>query len=158
MWWRLTHWQFEEQKGERNRKALERIVQSGEIPGLLAYQGNEPIGWVCVGPRERLTRLARSKILAPVDDQPVWSVVCFFIEKRARTRGVATALLEAAVNYAWENGARIVEGYPAPDPAAKIPDAFAWTGLETIFERAGFQLALRRGKSRSIWRRQKATS
>jgi GNAT superfamily N-acetyltransferase len=154
MWWRQLRSEFEKNKGELNRRAFREIVRSGEEPGLLAYEDGQPVGWVCVGPRERFSALERSKVLARVDDHPVWSVVCFFIAKKARRRGISGVLLTAAVDFARQKGAKIVEGYPVPVKGGKTPDPFAWTGLESIFEQAGFQVAIRRGKTgRGVWRR-----
>jgi len=153
MAWRIPPSQFKRQKGEGNRKALNKIIADGEIPGLLAYQDGIPVGWICVGPRERFIRLANSKVLAPMDDQPVWSVVCFYIARGKRRTGIALALLKAAAKFARDRGAKILEGYPAPPKPEKQPDAFVWTGLEPMFEHAGFRAAVRRGKAgRGIWR------
>ena len=79
MWWRLTQREFDAQKGEGNRRAMKAIVDSGRVPGVLAYHEGQPVGWCSVAPREEFPRLGRSRILKPVDDEPVWSVVCFFI-------------------------------------------------------------------------------
>lgn len=153
MWWRQSRSEFERNKGEANRRAFRQIVEDGEKPGLLAYQDGQPAGWVCVGPRERFPALERSRVLARVDDQPVWSVVCFFIARSARRRGVSKALLEAARDYAGKNGAKIVEGYPIPAKKGDTADIFAYTGLESIFEEAGFEVVVRRGKTgRGVWR------
>ncbi len=153
MFWRLPRSQFHQQSGESNRQALQQIVQGGEIPGLLAYQESEPVGWVCLGPRERFPALERSKLLARIDDQPVWSVVCFYITKVKRCRGIAKELLTAAVDFARQQGAKILEGYPSPAKYGKLPDSFVYTGLESLFLQAGFELAARRGKSeRGIFR------
>jgi GNAT superfamily N-acetyltransferase len=154
MWWRLSRTEFERNKGEANRRALQTIVQSGAEPGLLAYSGREPVGWLCIGPRDGFDALGRSRVLAPVDDQPVWSAVCFFIAKAFRRQGVATALLKAAAEYARERGAKIIEGYPVPRKTEATPDAFAWTGTEPTFEKAGFKVVTRRGKAdRGIFRK-----
>ncbi|MFH0931574.1 MAG: GNAT family N-acetyltransferase, partial [Candidatus Zixiibacteriota bacterium] len=84
MWWRLSRSQFNKQKGEGNRKALKKIVDSGEIPGILAYADGKPIGWCSVAPREGFPVLERSRILKRIDEKPVWSVVCFFVAKPFR--------------------------------------------------------------------------
>ena len=153
MAWRIPPSQFKRQQGEGNRKALKKIIARGEVPGLLAYKDGNPIGWVCAGPRERFSRLANSKVLAPVDDQPVWSVVCFYIARGQRRTGIGSALLKAAGIFARDQGAKILEGYPSPPKPGKQPDAFVWTGLEPMFEKAGFQVAVRRGEAgRGIWR------
>ncbi|MEW6034922.1 MAG: GNAT family N-acetyltransferase, partial [Chloroflexota bacterium] len=153
MWWRLTQRQFEQQKGEDNRKALKAVVGSGEVPGLLAYLGGRPVGWCAVGPRESYPRLERSRTLKTVDDEPVWSVVCFFVTRECRQQGVTGSLLEAAIEYAARHGAKIVEGYPVEPRGSRIPDAFAYTGLASVFYQAGFTVVMRRSQTRPIVRR-----
>lgn len=153
MYWRLTRKVFTAQKGEGNRQAMKAIVESGNIPGLLAYHSAEPVGWCSVGPRDTYPVLSRSRILKPVDDKPCWSVSCLFIHKLHRKKGVATALLEAAVAYAGAKGAGILEGYPVePKSGKNIPPAFAWTGIPSAFEKAGFKEVLRRSPTRPIMR------
>jgi GNAT superfamily N-acetyltransferase len=151
MWWRLKRSEFERQKGRANREALRAIVASGEIPGILAYAGGEPIGWCAVAPRETYPTLERSRNLKRVDDQPVWSVVCFFVARPFRRKGVTVGLLQAAVEYAAQNGAKIVEGYPA-EPKKDTPDVFVYTGLASAFRKAGFVEVLRRSETRPIMR------
>jgi GNAT superfamily N-acetyltransferase len=153
-YWRLPHKLFDQQKGVANRETLLKIVKNGPPPGLLAYQNGEPVGWICLGLREDFPVLERSRVLKAMDDKPVWSVVCFFIAKAARAQGVSKALLQAALKYAKAQGARIVEGYPTPARYGRLPDAFVYTGLESVFEQAGFVEAIRRGKGRAIWRYQ----
>ncbi len=151
MWWRLARADFERGKGEANRRALRRLVAAGEEPGVIAYAGGEPVGWVALAPRERLRRLERSRVLAPVDERPVWSVVCFFVAKGHRDRGVSLRLLEAAVAHARRRGGRIVEGYPS-EPRDRLPAAFAYTGLASVFRQAGFTEVARRSTTRPIMR------
>ncbi len=152
MWWRLRQSQFNNQKGQLNREALEALVESGETPGLIAYAENRPIGWCAIAPREEYVVLANSRILQKVDDQSVWSVVCFFIAKPYRRKGVTVELLKAAVKYARENGASIVEGYPVEPKKASMPDTFAYTGLAAAFLKAGFSEVARRSETRPIMR------
>jgi GNAT superfamily N-acetyltransferase len=152
MWFRLTRSQFEKQKGEGNRRALKRIVDSGQVPGLLAYHEGEPIGWCSVGPRESFSALERSRILKRVDDRTVWSVVCFVVAKGYRVKGVSAALLKAAVEYAGRNGAKIVEGYPVEPRKDRMPDVFAYHGFVSTFRRAGFVEVARRSETRPFMR------
>lgn len=152
MWWCIPRSRFVEQQGERNRAAMKKIVGAGEIPGLLAYCGGEPIGWCAVGPRETYPVLERSRILKRVDARPVWSVVCFFVAKAFRGKGVTVALLQAAVNHVRRRGGKIVEGYPLEPRKGKIPDAFAYTGLVSAFQKAGFTECVRRSETRPIMR------
>ncbi|NIM20623.1 MAG: GNAT family N-acetyltransferase [Candidatus Latescibacteria bacterium] len=152
MWWRLARSKFDKQKGEKNKRAMKKIVESGEIPGIIAYAGREPVAWCSIGPRENFPTLERSRILKQVDDQPVWSVVCFFIAKPFRQKGVSSKLLEAAVKHARKHGAKIVEGYPISPKKSHMPDAFAWTGLAAAFSKAGFEEVARRSETRPIMR------
>ncbi|HEV8682136.1 MAG TPA: GNAT family N-acetyltransferase [Actinomycetota bacterium] len=155
MWWRVSGSDFDRgirKRGGGNRRALKGLVAEGRVPGLLAYRNGRPVGWVSVAPREEFGRLQRSPTLKPLDDQPVWSIVCFFMDRGERGQGVGTALLEAAVRHAAERGATIVEGYPV-DPADRpISNADAYTGVVSMFRRAGFREVARRG-SRPIMRR-----
>ena len=152
MWWRLKRSEFERMKGAGNKKAMKAIVDSGEVPGLIAYLDNEPVGWCSVGPRNRFSALERSRILKRVDDRPVWSVVCFFIARPFRRQGVSAALLRAAVEYVRENGGEVLEGYPVEPKKNEMPDAFAWPGLAAAFVKAGFVEVARRSETRPIMR------
>lgn len=152
MWWRLTRSQFEKQKGERNKKALKAIADSGQIPGLLAYANGEPIAWCSVGPREAYPALERSRMLRRIDDEPVWSIVCFFVAKPFRCQGLMVQLLRAAVDYARERGAKIVEGYPVEPKGTKLSGSEGFTGVVSAFRKAGFVEVLRRSENRPIMR------
>ena len=151
MTWRLNRSDYDRHKGAGNKRALRRIVASGEPTGILAYQGDEPIGWTAIAPREVYVGLARSRVLKPVDAQPVWSVTCFYVQREHRHRGLSRALLEEAVRYAALRGAQIIEGYPQ-DVHKNLPDAFVWTGLIDTFRAVGFQEVARRSKSRPVMR------
>ncbi len=152
MWLRRSAAEFERNKGAGNKAALRALVRSGPAPGILAYDGEIPVGWCAVAPREDYPRLERSRTLARLDDTPVWSVTCFFVAREYRRRGLTTALLRAAVRFARTRGARIVEGYPNDTAGRSLPDAFAWHGVVPTFERAGFIEVLRRSASRPIMR------
>ena len=152
MAWRLPHSQWARQKGTGNKRAFKRIVNAGPPPGVLAYSGRQPIGWCALAPREQYVALGRSRVLAPFDAKPVWSISCFFVEKSFRKRGVSVALLKAAAAFARKRGAKILEGYPYDYSAAKMPDVFVWTGLPGTFLKAGFSEAARRSATRPILR------
>lgn len=154
MYWRLPRAEFERGKGAPNRAGLRALVASGDPPGLIAYLAGRPVGWCSVGPRDAFPRLERSRILRPVDDAPVWSVVCLFVARPFRGRGVSVALLRAAAEHAASHGAGMVEGYPVDPRRGRVPDAFAWTGIEAGFRRAGFREVARRSEGRPIMRRQ----
>ncbi len=153
MYWRVTRKVYNAQQGDGNRQAIRAIIESGEIPGLLAYNGSETIGWISIEPRPAFPVLENSRILAPVDDQPVWSVVCFFVNRRYRRQGVTVGLLKAAVEYAASHGARIIEGYPVIPKHEKAPPVFIYTGTASAFQQAGFVEVARRSETRPIMRK-----
>jgi GNAT superfamily N-acetyltransferase len=152
MYWRLRSGEFARNKGAGNRRALQRLVKSGPPPGILAYAGRRPIGWCAIAPRQDYVRLERSRVLKPIDAQPVWSVSCFFVAGEYRRRGVSVALLKAAAEFARRRGARVIEGYPVEARSRSAPPPFVWTGLPGTFLGAGFVEVARPSPSRPIMR------
>lgn len=152
MWWRLPRAAWLEAKGEGNRRALRARVAGGDVPGLLAYDAETPVGWVALEPRAAYPRLAASRILAPVDAEPVWSITCFYVARSHRRRGVTRALIDGAVRHAREAGARILEAYPV-DPAGPSASSFLYTGLASTFRAAGFEEIVRRSPTRPVVRK-----
>lgn len=152
MFWRQTGREYEQNKGAPNKRAIKKIILSGEVPGLLAYDGNEPVAWCSVGPRERYPRLERSRSLKPVDNKPVWSIVCLYVRKSHRSLGVSVQMLTAAAKYAGLQGGTIVEGYPY-EPKTKWADAFVYTGTVSAFRQAGFRKVARPSATRLIMRK-----
>lgn len=153
MFWKQTRKDFEAMRGDTNRLAQKAIVESGQTPGLLAYVDGVPAGWIAVEPRSEYSGLARSHILAPLDETPVWSVPCFFVEKKYRGRGLTVALLKAAVDYVKSKGGKVLEGYPVePRAGGKMPPVFVYTGLASAYTQAGFTEAGRRSETRPIMR------
>jgi len=143
MSWRIEKGEkWESVKGEPARKRLQKLVQTGDAHGIIAFIDGEPVGWCTFGPRRSFSRLDRAPSLACDDGADVWSIPCFFIRSGHRGRGVATALLEHALRALITRGAHIVEGYPAKPPASgkPIPAAFAWTGTRSLFLKAGFEI------------------
>jgi GNAT superfamily N-acetyltransferase len=110
------------------------------------------VAWCAVAPREVYVQLARSRVLKPIDAEPVWSVSCIFVTRAHRRRGVSVAVLRAAGEFAASQGARIVEGYPVEPYSAKMPDAFAWTGTVAAFRAAGYEEVARGSAKRPIMR------
>lgn len=153
MWWRLRRAEWQKGKGQGNRKKLRALAGSATPPGILAYVGKEAAGWCAVAPRQEYSLLERSRVLKPVDDQPVWSVTCFFIARQFRKSGMSAELLQAAVRFARKRGARIVEGYPIEPGTARVPEVFAYTGFVSTFRKAGFSEVARRSPTRPIMRR-----
>jgi GNAT superfamily N-acetyltransferase len=127
-----------------NRAELAALAERDIAPGLVALDSDRAIGWVSLGPRPDYERLAHSKLLAPIDETPVWSVVCFVVSRQWRRQGIADRLLAAAIDYARDHGATLLEGYPVDTSAGRIPAASAYHGTLRMFERAGFEVIERR--------------
>lgn len=123
---------------ERNKRAMTGLARKRRAPGLLAYLGREVAGWIAIAPRPELPRVDRSKASPRVDDLDVWVIPCITIRRRFRGRGVARALISAAVDYAASQGAPAVEGYPRASNK-RVHDDFAFIGTEALFRKAGFR-------------------
>ena len=144
MYPRLTDAQMRELPGpgaanQRRRDAMTTLACRRRAPGLLAFEGDEPVGWIAIAPRSELTRIETSRATPRVDDGDVWVIPCVTVRKTARGRGIALALIRAAVVYATEQGAPAVEAYPRAG-ATRTGDDNAYFGTEPLFRRAGFQV------------------
>ena len=146
MYFRARGRDWSNSTGEQNRAELRALTDrpARVAPGLVGYEDDRPIAWISLGPREDYERLAHSKILAPVDDTPVWSIVCFVVSRRARGRGVAAAMLQAGIEYARAHGATLLEAYPADAGERRMRAADIYQGTLAMFERAGFEVVERR--------------
>jgi GNAT superfamily N-acetyltransferase len=153
MWWRLSRAEFGRQSGEERRVGLKALVDAGQAPGILAYLSETPIAWVSVDRREAYPPLERSRTLKRFDDQPVWSIVCFFVAKPYRGQGMMVDLVRGAVDYAARQGARIVEAYPV-DPGGRTVSGSSegYMGLVSAFRKAGFEEVARRSPRQPIMR------
>lgn len=138
-------------KAGANRLAFRKVVEAGPPPGLLAYRGKEPVGWVSLGPREDYAKLAKSPVMKPVDARPVWSIVCFVVPSAHRGQGVAKALLAGAVAWAEKRGARLVEAYPV-DTEERADAESLWFGTKSMYDEAGFTEVARRRAERPVVR------
>lgn len=136
---------------EANRAELKALVDAGTPPGLIGYRGKVPVGWVSIGPRDQYEKLKRSPVMKAVDDQPVWSVICFVVPSEHRGQGVAQALLAGAVAYAKKHGATLVEAYPVDKPG-RSSDEFMWFGAKSMYDSAGFKEVARRRPQRPVVR------
>lgn len=153
MYFRLKKADFEEGKiNERTKTAMKDIVWENEPTGLLAIYNEQAIGWCAFAPRENFIKLENSRVHKRIDDEPVWSVPCFFIAKNFRRLGVSVELLKGVIKYAEQNGIKIIEAYPAIPTQEKLPDAFAWIGLYKSFECAGFEVVDNTSKNRPMVR------
>jgi len=133
-----------------NRAVLADAAERDPAPGLIAYRAGQVVGWVSLGPRQEFVKLAHWKTLAPVDDRPVWSIVCFVVGRQHRGQGLAGALLDAAIDHARANGATTLEAYPADSAGERIPSPVAYNGTISMFERAGFTVVARRTFNRTL--------
>jgi ribosomal protein S18 acetylase RimI-like enzyme len=106
---------------------------------------------VSLGPREEYTKLRRSPVMRAVDDQPVWSVICFVVPSENRGQGAARALLNGAIAYARKQGATLLEAYPVDKPGRSNDDSM-WFGAKSMYEGAGFTEVARRKPQRPIVR------
>jgi GNAT superfamily N-acetyltransferase len=142
MFWRVRSKEWSFATAAESRDGLHRLVDENRdpAPGLLAYEDGRVVGWVSVGARADYGRLVHSRVRPPIDDRPVWSIVCFVVSRTARRRGLTTLLLDAAVAYARERGAPALEAYPVRPAKDRIPAAVGYTGLLSTFEAAGFEV------------------
>ncbi len=134
-----------------NKAALRGLVCDGVVPGLVGYVDDSPVGWISLGPREEYEKLRRSPVMKPVDDTPVWSVVCTYVAKRHRGHGLQHRLVAAAIDYARECGATTLEAYPVDKPE-RSHDDFMFFGSRGLYEQAGFTEVVRRSPTRLVMR------
>ena len=133
------------------RAELKALVDAGKPPGLVAYRGEIPVGWISLAPREEFARLERSPVMKAVDDRPVWSIICFVVPAEHRGQGVARALLQGAIAYARDQGATVVEAYPVDKRAPSKDDAMGF-GAKSMYDHAGFKEVARRKPTRPVVR------
>ncbi len=152
MYWRIKRKDFDRQYGKTNRDAMRKIIEAGEIPGILAYRDGEPVAWCSVAPREVFPVLDRSRNLRRVDETPVWSITCFFVAGPFRGRGMSAILIRAAVSYAASQGAVTVEAYPLIPEKSRSPQYSAFMGFYETFRECGFAEVARRSPMRPIVR------
>lgn len=150
MYWRIGS-QYHKQAREKNRSAFGIIVKQGPPPGLLAFNGEQAVGWCQLTPRDDLPWLNRARFFERVDDVPVWSISCFYVRRGYRKRGVVSALIAAAVKAAKRANAPALEAYPV-DTVQPESTSNVFTGTTSAFKRAGFKIVARRLPSRPIMR------
>lgn len=153
MFWRLRRSEFHALGKTKRKAAFRKLVKAGAPLGILAYEGPRPVGWCAVAPRAATPALERSPVCKPVDDRPVWSITCFFVDPKARRDGVMAALIDAAVQHARSQGATIVEAYPRDPGGARIDCASGYVGVVEPFLARGFQEVARRTPKRPFMRR-----
>lgn len=141
----MTHAQY-------NKCALKALVDRGVAPGLIGYRDGKPVAWVSLGPRDDFAKLKSSPLMKPIDDKPVWSIICFYTIKEARGQHLSEAMLKGAIDYARSCGARLVEAYPV-DKRGQIADDSMWFGAKIMYDRAGFVEVARRKPTRPMVRK-----
>jgi GNAT superfamily N-acetyltransferase len=124
--------------GGSREQAMRRVCEQ-RPPGVVTYRDGTPVGWCSIGPRSEIPRLASSRLMRPLDDTPVWSIICVVVRGGFRKQGVTGHLLEGAVGYAASQGAPAVEAYPV-DPPGRMDVTMAFVGTRAMFERAGFDV------------------
>lgn len=153
MYYRLTKADYNEGKAENgNKEAMQELVLNNRPTGILGFYEGQAIAWCAFAPREDFIKLEKSRVHKRIDNQPVWSIPCFFIDKKFRGQGISVELIKAVINYAREHGIRIIEAYPTIPTTERLPDSFAWIGLYKSFERAGFEIVDRTSKNRPMVR------
>ena len=124
---------------DQREQAMRRLCEREHPPGVVTYLDGEPVGWCSIGPRSEIPRLAASQLIRPVDDVPVWSIICVVVRSGFRKRGVTGPLIEGAVEYARSRGAPAVEAHPV-DPPDRMDLTMAFVGTKAMFDRAGFEV------------------
>lgn len=135
---RLRAKDIKELGGDR-ATVMRKLCERENPPGVLTYRDGEPVGWCSVGPRAEIPLLAASKLIRPVDDVPVWSIICIVVRSGHRRQGVSAHLLEGAVKYAASRGAPAIEAHPV-DPPGRMDTTMAFVGTKAMFELAGFRV------------------
>jgi GNAT superfamily N-acetyltransferase len=148
MRWRLVSADYKRSTKESRAAALNDLVRQDMPVGVLAYQDGEPVGWCSVAPRETYAALERFRALPRLDNAPMWSVVCFFVDSSVRRSGMTLGLLRAALEYAVSQGATIVEGYPV-EPGPRL---YTYMGSPATYLRAGFRDVTPPGQARLVMR------
>jgi len=157
MFWRLNRADFNRLKGDGAKAVLHSMTCKNRVPGLLAYVNGQAAGWCSIGPREHYKALEASRILKRVDDQPVWSIVCFFVTKPFRRQGLMLELLRGAVEYARQQGAQVVESYPIDMQSSRLAgkrlnSSSGYMGIASVFSKIGFVEVGRASETQLIMR------
>ncbi len=156
-WWRIPRGGklWEETKGAKAKRMMRKLFADGEITGLLAYDGDNAVGWCSYGPRAVFPRMERVRAYARDDIDDVWSINCFFIDRKYRRRGLAREMLRAAIRFMKIRKVKIAEAYPVTltKDGKQLPAAFSYTGPLKIFEDEGFEIIQRLAPSRPLVRK-----
>jgi GNAT superfamily N-acetyltransferase len=127
-------------RGPARGELVAELCHAETAPGVLAYDGDTPVGWAAVAPRTE-TSFARNRRIPHVDDLPVWSLWCIRVRPGHRGQGISHALITGAVDFARDHDAPVIEAYPLDNGSTKVDLTMAYAGLRKNFERAGFTKA-----------------
>ena len=123
-------------RGPARGRKVQQLLKQGPL-GVLAYEGDEVVGWAAVAPRADTT-FATNRKIPRVDDLDVWSVWCIRVRPGHRREGISHRLLAGAVDFARDAGAPAIEGYPVDNRGKKVDLTMAYVGTQRLFEGAGF--------------------
>ncbi len=87
MRWRMTSSAYRRSSKQDRVDALEELVRAGTPAGILAYSEGQPVAWCSIAPRETYQALERYRALPRIDDSPVWSIACLFVDRHFRRQG-----------------------------------------------------------------------
>jgi GNAT superfamily N-acetyltransferase len=153
MYFRMGKQEFREgTKNGVNKERMEKVVSDKKASGIMAFMDDKAVAWAAFAPRADFSRFERSRVHKPIDDMRVWSIPCLFVDRKYRKQGVSVALLAGVIEYARANGIDVLEAYPVVPTAGKLPDTFAYYGLYTAFEKAGFSIVDQTSKNRPMVR------
>lgn len=138
--YRIPSKEAKELRGPARAELVRRLMDEEGPIGVLAYEGDEVVGWAAVAPRSR-THFATFRKIPHIDDRDVWCVWCFRVRPGHRKKGIMHSLLEGAVRFARDQGAPAIEGYPVDNGYAKVDLTMAYVGTRRLFEKAGFTKA-----------------
>lgn len=139
MWWRLSRKEFESGQGPGNKQKMQALVDSGIVPGLLLYVDGQPCGWCSVAPREHFPSLERSPVLKRIDEKDVWSLVCFYTNKKFRGDNLGLNLIKGAIAYVKSRHGKIIEAYPSVLKSGNAAPVSVFMGIPSVLEKAGFK-------------------
>ena len=151
-YWRLRHTTFGETSAAEHEAVLYERACSARPPGLLGYRDGEAVAWVSVEPRERFAAFEHARVYTAIDDTPVWTVTCFYLDEAVRGEGLTSTLFEAVKAHVAANGGVAVEGYPEDDVDFEATGTPGYMGLVGAFERAGFEAVARLSNGRPVYR------
>ena len=151
--YRLSYPERQAMSGTDQAAFVADLCSRKPAPGVVAYDGAEPVGWAAVAPRADLHAFTNGRVIPHVDDTPVWSVWCFKVRGGHRKQGIAHALLAGAIDFARDAGAPALEGYPVDTGDERVDPISAFVGTRRMFEAAGFTKAADTDSTRGQFRR-----